>query len=110
MILEIAEWMQCSLNQYQHGIREAFIFGSAMQGNAKPNDVDVLLVSKWNPDCDSWRLLQGHCRQMRVEFEQLFKLPLSLILLCNSEMNEEAWFVDALRPRYSIFTCLGCSN
>ena len=72
-------------------VSEAWIFGSALDTDCHPNDIDVLVkyLDKHSKHIPAWR------RQIQGEFLEYFTLPLHMLALTDSECIETATFLES---------------
>lgn len=72
-------------------VSEAWIFGSVLDKDRQPNDIDILVkyLNKHSMQIPAWK------RQIQGEFIERFGLPLHILALTHSECIESASFLES---------------
>jgi predicted nucleotidyltransferase len=78
------------------------LFGSVCSQKGNPSDCDLFVVSRARPGEEGWKELRETLREIKVEFELAFTLPLNVVLLTESEWVSEHPFFQGYRQLSNI--------
>lgn len=83
----ISVWLSARLRGHP-SIRAAYQFGSSLNPAARPNDIDLVLVSIDGAGAPGWRGALALAAELPAAFQLIFQTPLSVMVLTPSEWNE----------------------
>ncbi|MFT8745423.1 hypothetical protein [Acetobacter orientalis] len=69
-------------------LQAAFLFGSAINANATARDVDIVLVTKDAAGEKGWHEIREWRDRLTIDFQELFNIPLSAMIVTPSEWAE----------------------
>jgi predicted nucleotidyltransferase len=73
-------------------ITRAFLFGSFVTDKEEPNDCDIFIVTNQTPLTDKWEEFLNTVTIIKVEFLEIFGLPLNTSINTEKEFTEESVF------------------
>ena len=82
------KWLRCRLAEIRSDIVYAYLYGSIVDPNTKPRDIDVVIVTCERSGSGSWNRTRAFSKELRREFVDTFRLPLSVMIVTKSEWNE----------------------
>ncbi|TXI87187.1 MAG: hypothetical protein E6Q40_05350 [Cupriavidus sp.] len=82
------EWLRLALAPIRGDLAEAFLFGSILETDRRPNDVDLALVAIEGAGQPAWRRVRDRRTEIAPGFREIFGLPLSAMVLTPSEWRE----------------------
>lgn len=85
---EIRAWLSARLRAQAPELYAAYQFGSSLHPDARPNDIDLALVSVDGADEPRWRETLALAAELRAAFGLAFHIPLSVMVLTPSEWAE----------------------
>jgi predicted nucleotidyltransferase len=83
----IPAWLSVRLH-HNSSLHAAYQFGSSLSPAARPNDIDLVLVSVDGAGEPAWRDALALASELRVAFPLVFRIPLSAMVLTPSEWDE----------------------
>jgi predicted nucleotidyltransferase len=84
----IPAWLRARLRIHSSGLRAAYQFGSSLDPAARPNDIDLVLVSADGAGEPAWRGTIALAAELRTAFRLVFRTQLSVMVLTPSEWAE----------------------
>jgi predicted nucleotidyltransferase len=76
-------------NEY---IVRAFLFGSFVKDKEEPSDCDVFIITNQTPLTDKWKEFIGLIESIKIEFLEIYGLPLNTSVNTKKEFTEESAF------------------
>ena len=83
----VPAWLSARLRDHP-SLRAAYQFGSSLDPAARPNDIDLVLVSVDGAGGPAWRCTLALAAELRVAFRLVFRPPLSVMVLTPAEWDE----------------------
>lgn len=81
-------WLRAAMLNSPGHLREAYLFGSALDARRKPRDIDVVLVTDDHSGGPGWFDVRRWRDRLAEQFEDRFGLPLSAMVVTPSEWAE----------------------
>jgi predicted nucleotidyltransferase len=82
------DWLSLRLESVRTDVLGAYLYGFALRPSSTPRDVDVVIVTKSGPACPSWERVRVFRNYLTEEFVGIFSLPLSVMIVTQSEWSE----------------------
>lgn len=82
------QWLRLALAPIRGDLAEAVLFGSILETDRQPNDVDLALVAVDDAGQPAWRRVRDLRSAITPGFLETFGLPLSAMVLTPSEWLE----------------------
>jgi predicted nucleotidyltransferase len=92
----VISWIVSNLDTCASDINKVAIYGSMAKGANIPNDCDLLIVALAKVESDAWVSLRHHINAMKMDFLDIFELPLNVALLTEGEWQENKSFYKDL--------------
>jgi predicted nucleotidyltransferase len=84
----LREWLRIALAPIRGDLAEAVLFGSILETDRRPNDVDLALVAVDGAGQPAWRRVRDLRSAVAPGFLEIFALPLSVMVLTPAEWRE----------------------
>lgn len=81
-------WLRQKIKIIKKDVRDAFIFGSSITDGAVPSDVDVVVVAEGTVGTYSWWSVRAFREDVRSDFQSVFGLRLSMMVVTPSEWKQ----------------------
>lgn len=82
------QWLSRQLDRERSNIHCAFLFGSILNVQRPPRDVDIVVVAEGGVDSASWLALRKLRDEVVPVFKALHGLPLSMMIVTRGEWRE----------------------
>lgn len=79
------EWLRERISRLSGRIDFACLFGSYVNGNKNPNDIDMVLVASSGVGSEEWLFAIKESKLISAEFISEFSIPLSTMVLSPQE-------------------------
>lgn len=82
------DWLRNAIGPTGGDILEAYLFGSVLDQQRSPRDIDLVVVTADGAGEVAWRRVRDWRESVTLRFRAQFGLPLSILIATPSEWNE----------------------
>lgn len=82
------DWLRNAIELSGGDILKAYLFGSILDQQSSPGDIDLVIVTADGAGGLAWRRVRDWRDSVALRFQVQFDLPLSILIATPSEWNE----------------------